>query len=242
MLRLLLNSHPDLWITHEHGVLGFDGSGLDWYRHVLSRYIGILGAERSFPGGPRKELLQDLHSHFLMYLICSLIQGPNDKAVSQTIRFLRPGVKKVGDKYPDFLKDLSKIANRGLLLVIYRHPLPTIASCLRRIRNPRDQAFMPWLKDELDQVTTLSRQWSEQMRALLRLGPQVQLISYEAIRTDTDVALNRLAKVLAIDPIGFDRSLISHHKVPNHGLSHQEVELIEEHASQVWSELNLQAP
>ena len=217
----LCNAHPDMTVTFEF--TNFAGLGDDYeaYRRRLeARWAAVKDAR---VGSRLKAMWRSLGNRWAPYGSVSQMRGiwrePDFKrgylhelrqyrdrlidaeVIDEILRSVLPATRLMGDKYPDYVFELDRLAADPALkrIIIYRDCRDVVNSVLRMVRTDwRKQEFVR----NLDTVAKIARRWVEAIEATDRNRDDVHLIRYESLVTDPAVELKRLAEYLDVDPDG----------------------------------------
>ncbi len=262
LLRALCVSHPQIVLTGEFG----NFSQLDVPPRVYRRFIlrnwwrarnrpyfsaNVPGYDEALGGPPPSPLVRWAHKytgiHFLQNLVFCLrflSQLPSRPtglvdvtAIDTSLHRLFPDARMVGDKNPDYVFSLDRLApQQGLdCVVVYRDPRDMTSSVLKMARSARGK----WWSPELQSPRRVAQRWVTAMRLLQRHRDRVYAIRYEDLIAEPRAVLNELARRLDVDPNGFSMSIIRPGSVGKHhnGLNPAELEIVLQVAGPLMQQL-----
>ena len=262
LLRALCVSHPQIVLTSEFG----NFSQLDIPPRVYRRFIlRNWWSARNRPyfsekapgydealGGPAPSLLvrwaqkyTGIHLlqnlvfclHFLSQLPARPTGLVDVTAIDTALHRLFPHARVVGDKNPDYVFALDRLAPQvGLeCVVVYRDPRDMTSSVLKMARSKIGK----WWNAEMKSPRGIAQRWVIAMRLLQRHRNRVYAIRYEDLIAEPPVVLNELAQRLDVDPNGFSMSIIRPGSVGKHhsGLNPAELETVLQVAGPLMQQL-----
>jgi Sulfotransferase family len=251
MLRTLCNSHPEIVLSDEFG--NFFGLNLplpDYRRQMLRRWWNA----RNRPFFParasgydrvsaahenskvaywahkysRVHLLQNFTfvTRFLRRLPTPAGELVNVAAIETSLQRVFAGARIVGDKHPDYVFNLKRLASAPGLqcVVIYRDPRDVTSSTLEMARK----ISLRYWGDDVRSPEKIARRWVAGIEAMEREKDRTYIIRYEDLIAYPEPVLQGLARWLGIDPDGFPKQLIRRGSVGKHrsGLSPAELESV----------------
>lgn len=241
LLRDLCDAHSDITLTHEFGTFVALNEPYRVYRKRLLRKwraqpILHCRTFRPLPTMARSQRWATStrgHVFAIRYLrkIRRYRPGRIDlSAVEATLREVFPGAAIVGDKTPEYVHLLDKLApTNGLSSVmIYRDCRDVTSSHLKLARTSwRNQG---WIRDQ-DTAEKVARLWVAALEAMERHRDKIHIIRYEDLVRGPRRELTALAEWVGVDPAGFsERTLkgvrddgIGKHR---NSLSEQELEAV----------------
>ncbi|HET6363084.1 MAG TPA: sulfotransferase [Gemmatimonadota bacterium] len=241
LLRDLCDAHPYMTLTHEFGTF----AALNEPYHVYRRRI--LGRWRAQPilkcrtfrplstmSRPRRWAISTRgHAFAIRYLgkIRRYRSGPIDlSAIDATLREVFPRAGILGDKTPEYVHLLDKLAPTSGLssVMIYRDCRDVTSSHLKMARTSwRNHR---WIRDQ-DTAEKVARLWVDALETMERHRDRIHIIRYEDLVREPRRELTRLAEWLGVDPAGFPEASIRSVRdngIGKHrnGLSEQEMEAV----------------
>ena len=241
LLRDLCDAHPDIMLTHEFGTFAALNEP---YRVYRKRILGTWRAQpilqcRTFRPRPtmsrsrRWAISTRGHVFAIRYLrkIRRYRPGPIDlSAVEETLREVFPGAGLLGDKMPEYVHLLDKLApTTGLSSVmIYRDCRDVTSSHLKLARTSWRNQW--WIRDQ-DTAEKVAKLWVAALEMMERHRDKIHIIRYEDLVRGPKRELTALAEWVGVDPAGFPEGIsngvrddgIGKHR---NGLSEQELETV----------------
>jgi hypothetical protein len=246
ILTLLCNSHPEINFTNEFGNFFELGEPtLSYARSILRRWW----SRRNVPFALAPHYPKRIKGVFMLqnllfvsrYLSAIGRQRPgcvDVLTISAALHGLAPQTRIVGDKHPDYVFKLDRLAQvEGLRCIfIYRDPRDLAGSTVSVAR----QAWRHWFPAELRQAQYVAGQWVHLMDVVDRLATRVLVIRYEELVTHPQPVLRELGQWLDVDPAGFQCHMLHTRSIGNHRqvLSTQEVADVIAVAGPVMQRLN----
>lgn len=241
LLRDLCDAHPDITLTHEFGTFVALNEPYHVYRNrILRRWRAqpILHCRtfRPLPTMSRSRrwaISTRGHVFALRYLskIRRCRPGRIDlSAVEATLREVFPGAGIVGDKMPEYVHLLDRLAPTSGLssVMIYRDCRDVTSSHLKMARTSwRHQG---WIRDQ-DTAEKVAKLWVAALESIERHRDRIYIIRYEDLVREPKRELAVLAEWLGVDPTGFPERSIRNVRDNNIGkyedvLSEQELEVV----------------
>jgi hypothetical protein len=208
ILSTLCQRHPEIGLTYELRALG--PIRRDIVQHVKRlRYsfwwFPLVEAERHRVSFYVANLLV-----LVRYLVGLLPNAArvDAEAVRRALGLTFRTARVVGDKFPDYVRDLPRLTDiDGLLgVVIYRDPRDVAASALVKLSRGRWKG-KPWA-EKFDSAEKVARIWVEAMASTERHRARLHVIRYEDLVTDPETVLDGLATYLGVDPDGFEAGAV----------------------------------
>jgi hypothetical protein len=239
LLRDLCNLHPEISLTHEFGTfMGLNEPYPAYRDHIVGLwraqpilFCRIMRTRRMKRRLSSWALSMRGHVFALRYLrrIRRYGPGPIDlPAIEATLAELLPGAAFVGDKNPEYVHLLDKLApTNGLsTVVIYRDCRDATSSYLKLARTTwRDK---PWIRYS-DTAEKIATRWVDAAEKMERHRDRIHIVRYEDLVQEPLPVLTNLAEWLGLDPEGFAARDLSFVHAKNigkhgHGLTEREVE------------------
>jgi sulfotransferase family protein len=229
LLRQLCDSHPAMRVTSE---VGSFLPRLHRYRWQMRHLLERLGAVR------RNSRFSSSHTNLIFvtrYLLAAykFRRGRIDSGVVEAVlRSMYPRAQIVGDKWPGYMRCLTKLAAvDGLrLVVIYRDCRDVVGSTLKEVRTT--WRGRPFVKD-MDSAEKIAWRWVWAIESMERHQQRLHVIRYENLVQDPLSELERLGQWLSIDFRLFPFSIIRATSIGSHAttLSGDEVATVMDIAS-----------
>jgi hypothetical protein len=240
LLARLFDAHPEVRITGEFGNFLEVGAPRGRYvRRQLKRWGGIVvrGWRRNVMIQSNRFVLQ-----YLQQIVGGGANGVTVEVIEKALHELLPGVKVVGDKYPEYIWSLDDlVANEGLsTLVIYRDCRDVTSSTLVRART--DWRRMPLFVRKLDTAEKVARRWVRAIDLMEAHSDSVFTLRYEDLVTNASEQMGRISEWLGIDPAGFEVQHISNRSIGKYkrGLTRAETDTVMRIAGPTMSRLGYQ--
>jgi hypothetical protein len=236
MLRLLCDRHPAMSVTFEVGsFLPANSSYRAQVSHVLKRFRHLRN-RYSFSSSHNNALFVTRYV-FTAYRFRR--QHFDSRAVEAVLRSIYPRAKIVGDKWPNYVYRLDKLAGvDGLRLVImYRDCRDVVSSTLEKVRT--SWRGLPFAK-QLDSPEKVATRWVRAIESMERHRERLHAIRYENLVQDPLVELERLGEWLNIDPWLFPFRVVRDTSVGKHtkALSRDELARVIDVAGATMRRLN----
>jgi len=241
MLRYICNRHPEMAITMEFACL--TQLGIPYRRHaswILSRARETrIAFDFAFA---RKRQIRLRNSVFALRYAVDLLpsrgQIVSPLAVEAAYRKLFPGAKIVGDKWPDYVFDLERLAEFDALrcVIIYRDCRDVVSSTLRMVRtNWKGRPWTAWM----DTPEKVAQRWVRAIRIMKRSKERVYALQYEQLVRNPGETLAELGEWLGVDPAGFPTNTVDESNIGKfeQELGPGELELVLNVAAPVMQEL-----
>lgn len=241
MLRTICHAHPDVAVTQEFGIFRTLNVPLTLYTigmvgRMWERKIRpTLPKENKRRGIWRSHRLELAYLRNLRRLRPSLVQATHIEAALQP---LFPGVRYIGDKYPNYIFQLDAyVAVENLkTVVIYRDVRDVVASYVEHLKLKRQQR--PVFRD-FNTPEKITRNWIQAITCMQRNRAWVHLLRYEDLVCNPAPVLQALGQFLDVDPAGFPADLIHADSVGRYAerLSAADLAVVEQLAGSYLSEL-----
>ncbi|MBW2170448.1 MAG: sulfotransferase [Deltaproteobacteria bacterium] len=223
LLLELCNSHPDISLTMEFGNFCSIGKPYIVYMsRMIKRWLGIgirywplvvtqAGVFTSIVKRQKRMTIARNHAFVLHYLFKMLRHWQrrvNVQAIEATLKNIFPGKRIVGDKYPDYVFELSELAGADNLsiLVICRDCRDVTSSALRTVSTAWRN--MPVLRKKMDTAEKIAERWVQAIELMDRHRDKLCVIHYEDLIKEKERELKALGNWLGVDPAGFNAEVI----------------------------------
>ena len=248
LLAKLCNAHPEICVTGEFGnFLCVGESYASYKRRMLLRWGGI--ALRNWPlsvsfagKGAYRTVIKENNRFVLHYL--EGIRSRRGQTISANIIesvlcSLFPEAKVVGDKYPEYIFSLDKLADADGLstLVIYRDCRDVTSSTLLKART--EWRKMPVFVRKLNTAEKVAHRWVLAVESMERNKDRIHMVSYEDLVRESEIVLGNISQWLGVDPAGFEITRISSRSIGNYrnGLTEDELATVMDIATPTMSRL-----
>lgn len=240
LLQQLCNNHPQMRVTKEFGNYLFVGESLTGYLKGTARRVRRINGKWR-PHGARQEVATTLLEKLRLRAVNQIANGL--AATAHVLRIARRGTgpvtlsalvaaetgngetRIVGDKFPQYMFKMHQLVELQelLRLVIYRDCRDVTSSFLKKLRADwKDQS---WTRP-MDTADKIARKWVEGIEIMERHAESLFVVRYEALVSDTETELRRIAEWLNVEPSGFDQKMVFGSSVGNYrrGLTAQELD------------------
>jgi hypothetical protein len=210
VLRAVCNRHPEMRVTSE---VGSFLPTISSYRahciHVLKR---LLANKYSFSSSHHNVSFVRLYL-FTAYRFRQ--QVLDSRAIEAVLRSIYPQAKIVGDKWPDYVFQLEKLAAiDGLrIVIIYRDCRDVVSSTLIKART--DWRGRPFAK-QVNSPEKIAARWVRAIESMERHREQLHVIRYENLVQHPQGELEALGRWLDVDPRGFPFKIIRNTSIGKH--------------------------
>lgn len=230
LLRRLCNEHPQMRVTNEFGNYAFIDEPLPLYlAHAAKRVVQINGRSRIIGqyGRRRKNYAGNVGAA-IAHVVRLTMNGSTRVTLAALVAEARRSdseARVVGDKLPQYIFMMDRFAELPdlLRLVIYRDCRDVTSSFLRQVRT--DWKHRPWIR-KMNTSEKVAHKWVSAIEMMERHADRMLVIRYEDLVSDPQSELQRLAKWLDVDPLGFNARIVSDTSVGKHkqGLTAQELD------------------
>jgi hypothetical protein len=207
ILRILLNSHPEISITNEFN--NFDGIGKDrlaYTVHLLKRIWHLRHRRDNFSSGSRNPSPWWGNPYYILRYMLRVQYSSSRRigfpAAEAAMRTLYPQSRWVGDKYPDYIWDLERYCqSRDLTcMVIYRDGRDVVSSALEKARTT-------WKHERygrhFDTPEKVARRWVEAIDIMERCAGKIFAVRYERLIAEPGRVAKEIGERLGVDPACF---------------------------------------
>ena len=235
LLRDLCDAHPDITLTHEFGTFAALNEPYHVYRkRILETWRAqpILHCRTFRPRStmsrsPRWAISARGHAFAIRYLreIRRFRPGRIDlSAVDAALREVFPGAGILGDKTPEYVHLLDRLAPTGGLscVMIYRDCRDVTSSHLRLARTSWSNEW--WIRDQ-DTAEKVAKLWVAALETMERHRDRIHIIRYEDLVREPRRVLATLAEWVGVDPAGFPERALN--KVRDDGIGRHRTRLSE---------------
>jgi hypothetical protein len=207
ILRILLNSHPEIAITNEFANLKYLGRS----RVVYSLYILRQAFRMPSRGGTstfhRNELTSWRENVLFIVKYLALIQRTPSRYIGflgagTALHSLFPARKWVGDKFPDYIWSLKYFALQDKLtcIVIYRDARDVVSSSLESSRSDwKDKEFVR----AFDTAEKVASRWVKSVELMEQCAGKILPVRYERLISEPRAVMEELGRSLGVDPAYF---------------------------------------
>jgi hypothetical protein len=207
ILRILLNSHPEISITNEFNNLDRVGSDRVTYTvHLLKRIWQLRRRRDNFSPGARNPSPWWGNPYCILRYMLRVQFTPSWRigfpAAEAGLRSLYPKSRWVGDKYPDYIWDLESYSrSRDLTcMVIYRDGRDVVSSALEKARTT-------WKSERygrhFDTAEKVARRWIRAVEIMERCSGRIIRIRYERLIAEPADVAGEIGERLGVDPAFF---------------------------------------
>ena len=210
ILQRVCNSHPDIVLTNEVGWYMFLNKPFKKHMQlILRRWLnkGNYPMRHSRYKITKRVKGLDFGRNLLLVMryLVHLLQYQQDlvtaNSVDRALESLFPGIRYVGDKYPDYWFKLDELARFSDLrcIVIYRDPRDMVNSVLIKSRGEwRDS----W-PSKLQHAAPVAQRWVRLIEKIEKNREKIYTIRYEEFVKNPDIISSGLASYLGVNPKGF---------------------------------------
>ncbi|MFN2298886.1 MAG: sulfotransferase family protein [Anaerolineales bacterium] len=243
ILRILLNSHPDISITNEFNNLQRVGADrLRYSRHILKRLWHLRERRDNFSSGTDRPSRWWENAwyifRYLMRIHLSASWRIGYPEAETAMRSLYPGHRWVGDKYPDYIWDLDQhSAARDLTcIVIFRDGRDVVSSALEKARTTWKNKRYARHFDTPEKSAT---RWVKAIQIMEQCSGGIFSIRYERLVKEPETTARELGDLLGVDPAGFPLKRILDTNIGKHRslLTAEELAIVERIAGPTLSRL-----
>lgn len=160
--------------------------------------------------------------------------------ITAALRTLTPAKRVFGDKHPDYVFQLDRLAAVETLrcVFIYRDPRDLASSVVNVSRTIWQHSF----PSELREVGQVARRWVRVIGLWQEQAARVHAIRYEDLVLTPEAVLPALGNWLGVDPDGFQHQMLRADSVGKYraGLSEQEIQDVLAIAGPTMRRLNYQ--
>jgi hypothetical protein len=233
ILRILLNSHPQIAVTNEFANLKYLGRSRALYSaYILRQALAI--AQK----GARFNLYQNDPTslwHNLLFIAGYGLRIQRTRAwrfgfagAEAALHGLFPNRRWVGDKYPDYIWSLRRFAECGKVtcIVIYRDARDVVSSTLESVRTAwKDRGFI----GAFDTPKKVAARWVKSIELMEQNVGSILTVRYERLMAEPQAVAAELGSALDVDPAYFPVQILRSSSVGKHrtGLDRQSIATVE---------------
>jgi hypothetical protein len=220
ILRILLNSHPEIAMTNEFNLYRHVGRSKVYYSSYLLRRIWVLRSRRDIfaPHSNQPSPWWDNPVSIGKYLVH--IQWPpawrvSYRDVESAFRSILPKRKWVGDKVPDYIWQLPRYAGSDALhcIVIYRDGRDVVSSSLESARTAWKNKKYARHFDTAEKVAT---RWVRAIERMEECADKILILRYEQLISEPKQVMQKVGAWLDVDPAGFPIQIIRDTSIGKH--------------------------
>jgi len=220
ILAKVLARHPQVGLTVEFdNFQGLNQPLRENIRLILKRWRTVRLRNDFLPPSMLKRANFVRNHAFIPVYLLGLLRSNRDNvelpAIEGALRPLFPHARVVGDKYPDYVFQLSRLSRAEDLqcIIIYRDCRDVTSSALVQSRTKwRDTHFVQYF----DTAEKVAARWVRAIEMMERHRARVYAIRYEDLVRDPKRELGALAARLSIDPAGFPANWLREDRVGKH--------------------------
>jgi hypothetical protein len=220
ILRILLNSHPEIAVTNELANFKHLRRSRFFYtayllrRLLASRERGAAYMLHRNEETPWRENARFLAAYlFRVQASRSWRIGFSD--AEDALHALLPGKRWVGDKFPDYIWKLRFFAGSGTVrcIVIYRDARDVVLSTLESVRTKWKGRRYTRLFDTPEKIAA---RWVKTVRQMDECSADILAVSYERLIAEPKAVAQELGIALDVDPAYFPVHLLRNTSVGKH--------------------------
>lgn len=233
ILRILLNSHPEIAVTNEFANFKYlRRSRVVYSLYILRQALRIRNRGRTFNlerNEPRSWWENMLFAGKYLARIQRTRSWRIGFAGAETaLHGMFPKRKWVGDKFPDYIWNLPYYAGSGKItcIVIYRDGRDVVSSSLESARTTwKDREFV----QAFDSAEKVATRWVKSIELMEQCTGKVIPVRYEKLISEPKAVMEELGRSLGVNPEGFPIHLLHGASVGRHrdGLNRQDLAAVE---------------
>jgi hypothetical protein len=207
ILRILLNSHPEIAVTHEFANLKYLGRSRAWYSAYILRQMLAIGRK-----GARFNLYRNEPTPLWRNLLFIADYGLRIQqtrswrfgfaGAEAALHGLFPRRRWVGDKFPDYIWSLKHFAGCGKVtcVVIYRDARDVVRSTLESARTAwKNRSFV----GAFDTPEKVAARWVKAVELMEENAGKIVPVRYERLMTEPEAVAADLGAALGVNPAHF---------------------------------------
>jgi hypothetical protein len=243
ILRILLNSHPEIAVTNEFANLKYVRRSRALYSaYILRQIFAIASKGRTFnlyrnESTPIGDNLRFIGRYLLR------IQDTRGwrfgfAGAESALNRLFPDRRWVGDKYPDYIWNLKYFADTSKLtcIVIYRDARDVVSSTLVNARTVwKDRHFV----HAFDTPQKVAARWVKSIELMEQCAGKIITVRYERLMLEPSAVADELGKSLGVNPAYFPIQILRGASIGKHReyLDRGEVAVVESIAGNTLARL-----
>jgi hypothetical protein len=243
ILRILLNSHPDIAMTNEFAnLLEIQRTRVYYSAYIINRLTKIRQKGDLFnlvanEDTPWRDNMVFALKYFLR-IQQTFAWRIGSTGVESALHSLLPGKRWVGDKYPDYvwrLGDFSKMSNVKCI-AIYRDVRDVVSSSLEKARTSWKGKKFAHVFDAADKVAL---RWKKSIEIMERSADKILTVKYEDLVSQPQPILDALGRQLQVNPAYFPAHLLHPSSLGKHRnqLSAEQIATVESIAGETMARL-----
>jgi len=232
LLRLILDTHPDIRLTAEFGcylVLGtsFRNHSRFIFRRWWDRRNNAFFRNQLAQQDKAKDIYFAKNLRFISRYLASLYRQEVDTissaAVTNALKSALSDCAHAGDKHPDYTFQLDRLAGDPDIktIVIIRDARDVVSSSVEKGRGAWRNSWPAEMRD----VEAVARRWINMVDAVDRNRDSMHVVYYEQLVNNPEIVLSRLAPFIGVDGKRFNCSLVHANSIGKYqqGLSPSEL-------------------
>jgi hypothetical protein len=233
IMRILLNSHPEIAVTHEFANLK-NIRRSRWYysMYILRRMMELQarGNEFALFRNDHTSLMENLlfMGRYLVRIQWNRSRVFGFQGAESALHSLFPKRKWVGDKFPDYIWNLKHYASSGKVtcIVMYRDGRDVASSTLVSVRTMwKNRKFIRIL----DNPEKIANRWVRSIELMERCAGKVIPVRYERLISEPKAVMGEIGSALGVNPEYFPTHLLRPTSVGKHHslLTDQELGIVQ---------------
>ena len=243
ILRILLNSHPEIAVTHEFADLKYLGRSRAFYSAYILRQIlaiarkgGRFNLFRNEPTSLRENLLFIVSYWLRIQRTRSWRIG--FAGAESALHGMFPNRRWVGDKFPDYIWSLKYFAGCEKLtcIVIYRDARDVVSSTLANVRTVwKNRDFV----HAFDTPGKVAARWVKSIELMESCAGKIIPVRYERLMSEPKAVAGELGRALDVNPAYFPVHILHDASIGKHrtGLDPQALAAVESIAGETLARL-----
>ncbi|MCA9925400.1 MAG: sulfotransferase [Anaerolineales bacterium] len=220
LLGQLLNSHPQMAVTHEFGMVMAADQLLWPYIRAIWKRVQVVDTRWSFlPTSGKPQTIKWANRWLALRYLLNVVRvtrGVVDfDVIDRAWRMTFPQAQLVGDKLPEYASQLHKYMSQDALstIYIYRDCRDVTSSFLVKTRTDwRGQAWT----EKWQTAGAVAQRWVQRIEVMEKWSQQMLVVRYEDLVQTPEHVLPKLGAWLNVDPEGFDKGRLRPTSVGNY--------------------------
>ena len=225
LLVHLLNTHPDIYLTHEMRIFINIGEKQSKYRGTLSPIFG-----NNLHLLDRPDIVS--HAYRICFHLLTFIYWKRPitfERIRNILSLMWHKYPIIGDKWPRYhfhLQNLTQYTDGLKIVMINRDGRDVIASFMKKIHT--DWAGLEWIHN-LSTVEEVAVRWLNAIESIQKHQESIFIIRYEDLVQDPRPILQALGNYLGVDGALFDETVINTGSIGKYkqSLTAKEIQCIE---------------